>query len=309
MVIWSHKLMTSLSKLVFFGNERLVSGLKSTDAPILRGLIERGYDIVAVVSSYSQGTSRNTRHLEVAEIAKEHNIPLLLPERPGDIEEELKALYADAAILAAYGRIVPQRIINVFSSIGIINVHPSLLPRHRGPTPIETTITAGDDEAGVSIMQLSAGMDEGPVYGQVRLSLAGTESKFDLYDKLSHAGATLLFDLLPDILSGALKPKPQKNTGVSYTTLLTKNDGKLDPLTDDAYACERKIRAYLSYPKTMLRINNNDVLVTSAKIAMTKSPDELVIECANNTLLQIDELVAPSGKKMSGAAYLRGYPT
>jgi len=299
--------MTSSSKLVFFGNERLVSGLKSTDAPVLTGLIERGYDIVAVVSSYSEGTSRNARQLEVAAIANAHNIPLLLPARPGDIEEELKALHADAAVLAAYGRIVPQRIINVFAPIGIINIHPSLLPRHRGPTPIETTITAGDNEAGVSIMQLSAGMDEGPVYGQVSLPLTGNETKFDLYDKLSHAGASLLFDLLPDILSGALKPKPQENDGVSYTTLLTKEHGKLNPLTDDAYACERKVRAYLGYPKTTLSINNNDVLVTSAKVVTTKSPDELVIDCANNTYLRVDELIAPSGKKMSGAAYLRGY--
>jgi len=299
--------MTSSSKLVFFGNERLVSGLKSTDAPVLRGLIERGYDIVAIVSNYSEGTSRNSRQLEVADLAKEHGIPLFLPARPGDIEEELKALNADGAILAAYGRIVPQRIINVFSPVGIINIHPSLLPRHRGPTPIETTILAGDTEAGVSIMQLSAGMDEGPVYGQVRLPLTGTETKFELYDKLSHAGATLLFDLLPDILSGALKPKPQESGGVSYTTLLMKEHGKLDPLTDDAYACERKVRAYLGYPKTSIRIKNNDVLVTSAKVVTTKSPGELVIECVDNTYLQIDELVAPSGKKMSGGAYLRGY--
>lgn len=299
--------MTSSSKLVFFGNERLVSGLKSTDAPVLRGLIERGYNIVAIVSSYSEGSSRSARKLEVAEIAKEHGIPLLLPTRPGDIEDDLKKMDADAAILVAYGRIIPQRIINVFSPIGIVNIHPSLLPRHRGPTPIETTIVAGDTTAGVSIIQLTASMDEGPIYGQVTIPLVGNETKFDLYDTLSHHGANLLFDLLPDILSGTLKPKPQKNNGVSYTTLLTKEDGKLNPLTDDAYACERKVRAYLGYPKTSVRIKNNDVLVTSAKVVKTKSPGELVIDCANNTYLQVDELIAPSGKKMSGAAYLRGY--
>lgn len=299
--------MTMSSKLVFFGNERLVSGLKSTDAPVLRGLIERGYDIVAVVSSYNEGTSRNSRTLEVAEIAKAHNIPLLLPTRPGDIEDDLKEMGADAAILAAYGRIIPQRIINVFSPIGIINIHPSLLPRHRGPTPIETTIVAGDTTAGVSIMQLTAGMDEGPVYGQASIPLVGNETKFDLYDTLSHRGATLLFDLLPDILSGALKPKVQETAGVSYTTLLTKEDGKLDPLTDDAYACERKVRAYLGFPKTVLRVQNNDVIVTAAITTNEKSPGELVIECADNTLLRVVELIAPSGKKMSGSAYLRGY--
>lgn len=299
--------MRTSSTLVFFGNERLVSGLKSTDAPVLTGLIERGYTIAAVVSSYSEGTSRNSRNLEVADIAKAHNIRLLLPSRPGDIENELRALNADAAILAAYGQIIPQRIINVFSPIGIINIHPSLLPRHRGPTPIETTISAGDTTAGVSIMQLTAGMDEGPVYGQVSVPLAGTETKFDLYDTLSVSGANLLFELLPGILSGQLIPKPQVNNDVSYTSMLTKADGKINTLTDDAYACERKIRAYLGFPKSSLTINSIDVLVTSASIAKTKQPGELVVECADNTLLQIDELIAPSGKKMSGQAYLRGY--
>lgn len=299
--------MKTSSTLVFFGNERLVSGLKSTDAPVLTGLIERGYTIAAVVSSYSEGTSRNSRSLEVADIAKAHNIPLLLPSRPGDIEDELRELKADAAILAAYGRIIPQRIINVFSPIGIINIHPSLLPRHRGPTPIETTISAGDTTAGVSIMQLSAGMDEGPVYGQVSIPLTGNETKFDLHATLSASGADLLFDLLPGILSGQLAPKPQENIDVTYTSLLTKADGKINTLTDDAYACERKVRAYLGFPKTSLTVNNIDVLITSASVTKIKQPGELVVECADNTLLQIDALIAPSGKKMSGQAYLRGY--
>lgn len=299
--------MTQLSKLVFFGNERLVSGLKSTDAPILRGLIERGYDIVAIVSSYNEGTSRSSRGLEVADIAKAHDIPLLLPARPSDIEDDLREMNADAAVLVAYGRIIPQRIINIFGPIGIINIHPSLLPRWRGPTPIETTIVAGDEVAGVSIMQLTAGMDEGPVYGQVSVTLRGSETKFDLYDALSHKGTELLFELLPNILSGQLKPKQQETNGVTYTTLLNKEDGKLDPLTDDAYACERKVRAYLGFPKTTLRVQNNDVIVTSATLTNANTPGELVIECAGSTYLQVNELVAPSGKKMSGSAYLRGY--
>ena len=127
--------MTTSKRVVFFGNERLVSGLKHTDTPILRGLIERGYEIVAIVASHSDARSRTARTLEVAEVAKEHDIPLLLPAKPGDIETELRELHADVAILAAYGRIIPQRIIDVFTPTGIVNIHPSLLPRHRGSTP------------------------------------------------------------------------------------------------------------------------------------------------------------------------------
>ena len=264
-------------RLVFFGNERLVSGLARSQTPILQGLIECGYDIAAVVVNHTDARSRNARTLEVADIAAAHGIPVISPDRPGDIEQQLRNLQADAAILAAYGRIIPQRIIDVFAPIGIINIHPSLLPRHRGSTPIESTILQGDSEAGVSIMQLSAGMDEGPVYGQVSLTLRGDETKFELHDELAVHGAELLFELLPGILDGTVTAKPQGNNGVSYTTMIQKQDGIVDPSTETADEVVRKIRAYLGFPKTRLHYKNADVILTAA-----------------------------NGKSMSGAAYLRG---
>lgn len=299
--------MKKLSRLVFFGNERLVSGLEHTNAPILRALIDAGYEVAAIVSHHSEATSRKPRPLEVAEVAKEYNIPLLLPERPSDIEDELRALEADAAILVAYGKIIPERIINVFNPIGIINIHPSLLPRHRGPTPIETTILDGDDEAGVSVMKLTAGMDEGPIYAQQPLPLHGNESKQELYEALSRIGLKLLLTALPDILSGTLQPDPQQNNDATYTSLLTKQDGIMNPATDDAYALERKVRAYAHFPKSRLSFKNNDVIITSTRVVETHDPTKLIVSCANNTLLEIVELIGPSGRTMSGEAYLRGY--
>lgn len=299
--------MKKSSKLVFFGNERLVSGLVRTDAHVLRGLIAAGYDIKAVVSSHTDARSRKARPLEVAAIATAHNIPLLLPEKPGDIEAELRTFGADAAVLVAYGRIIPQRVINVFAPRGIINLHPSLLPRWRGPTPIEATILAGDLEAGVSIMRLTAGMDEGPVYAQFRLRLRGDESKQELYDQLARAGADLLLDTLPSILSGELSPTPQKNEGVTYTSLLSKSDGKINQLTDTADVIARKVRAYQNFPKPKLTINDSDVIITIAKVVASNDASKFVIPCAENTWLEVVELIAPSGRTMSGEAYLRGY--
>ena len=299
--------MTKSSKLVFFGNERLVSGLEHTDAPILRGLITAGYEIVAIVSHHTEATSRKARPLEVAAIAEEHGIPLLLPDRPGDIEQELRNFQADAALLVAYGKIIPQRIINVFDPIGIVNIHPSLLPRYRGSTPIETTILNGDSEAGVSIMKLTAGMDEGPVFVQQSLALRGDESKQELYESLSRIGKEQLLTILPRIISGELQPMPQQNTDVSYTSMLSKQDGKIDPTTDDAYVIERKVRAYRHFPKSRLTIKNNDVIITSSKVVDKRDDTKLIIACANNTLLEVSELVGPSGKTMSGDAFIRGY--
>ena len=298
--------MTPSKRVVFFGNERLVSGLKHSDTPVLKGLIAHEYDIVAIVASHTNATSRNARALEVSEIARQHNIPLLLPNKPGDIEQELRDLNADFAILSAYGRIIPQRVIDVFGDIGIINIHPSLLPKYRGSTPIESAILSGDDIAGVSIMQLTAGMDEGPVYAQRSIELRGDETKFELYDQLSTLGANLLLEMLPSIISGKSTPNPQRSDDASYTTMITKSSGIVDPLTDNATIIERKVRAYLGFPKSTYRYRDNDVIITSSKVIESPLENELCIPCVQNSTLLVESLIAPSGKSMSGSAYLRG---
>lgn len=298
--------MTTSKRVVFFGNERLVSGLKHSSTPVLLGLIERDYDVACVVVNNSDAVSRTARTLEVADIAKARSIPVLSPDRPSNIIDQLASYNADFAILAAYGRIIPQRVIDVFSPIGIINIHPSLLPRHRGPTPIETTITSGDTQAGVSIMQLTAGMDEGPTYGQLTYDIHGDEDKFVLCERLSTMGAELLFELLPGIIDGSVNAKPQQNSGVTYTTLISKQDGIVDPTTETATEISRKVRAHLGYPKSRLHYKNADVIITSAKPTDTVAEGELCIPCADNSTLLVDTLIAPNGKSMSGAAYLRG---
>ncbi|MGE5312696.1 MAG: methionyl-tRNA formyltransferase [Acidobacteriota bacterium] len=298
--------MPTSKRLVFFGNERLVSGLKHCDTPVLTGLIDRGYDIAAVVVNHTDTVSRNARELEVKAVAEAHGIPVLSPHKPTDIVNELAQLGADAAVLSAYGRILPERIINVFKPVGIVNIHPSLLPRHRGPTPIETTILSGDTEAGVSIMQLSPGMDDGPLYGQFRVAVAPRATKFELYEQLSTAGAELLFSLLPNILNGTLQPTPQENNDVSFTSLISKQHAYMSPLTEDATTIERKVRAYLSFPKTKLTYQNNVVIVTSATVVESPEKSSLCIACAHNTWLRIDELIAPSGRRMTSQAFLNG---
>ena len=298
--------MTNSSKpLLFFGNERLVSGLKSTDAPVLTALIEHGYNIVGVVSHHSDGKSRNNRELEVAQVAREHDIPVFLPNRPSEIRDELIGLGAEAAILVAYGRIIPQSIIDIFPK-GIINIHPSLLPRYRGPTPIESAVANGDKQTGVSIMQLTAGMDEGPVYAQAAVPLLGTETKFDLYDTLAAASVTLLLGNLPAILDGSLQPDPQDDTKATYCQLLSKTDSQLDPDAITASEAECQVRAHLGFPKTKLTIAGHDIIITKAHVS-SESKTPLDIICRDGAYLSIDELIAPSGRIMNGEAFLRGY--
>ena len=295
------------SKIVFFGNERLVSGLPATDTPILRSLIENGYNIVAVVSHHSDGQSRSNRALEVGDIAKQHNIPVLLPESPDDIIDQIKAMNADAAVLVAYGRIISQNVIDIFPK-GIINIHPSLLPKYRGPTPIESAIANGDNETGVSIMKLTAGLDEGPVYTQQIVSLNGHETKFDLYEKQASVSTTLLLEILPQILDGSLHPKPQDNDQATYSKSLSKEDGQLDTAKLSADQAERLVRAYLGFPKTKINIMGHNIIIIKAHTS-TQAKTPLDLLCSDGAYLSIDELIAPSGRQMDAKAFLNGYAT
>jgi methionyl-tRNA formyltransferase len=308
-----------MTKVVYFGNERLVSGLDHTEAPVLRGLIERGYDVVAVVSHHSESKSRNQRELEVAEIAKAHDIPLFLPNKPSEIIDELRALEADVAVLAAYGRIIGQAIIDIFP-LGIVNIHPSLLPKYRGPTPIESPILNGDSETGVSIMQLTAGMDEGPVYAQRSFPLEGSEQKFDLYQKASTVGAELFFEVFPKIIDGSLTPTPQDDSQATYCKLIQKSDGIID-WGKPADQIEREVRAYQGWPQSRATLGNIDVVVTNVtavwhdhdlkpgelKIPAEKNAQVIIVGAADDSDVQI-HTIKPQGKKeMPVQAFLAGY--
>lgn len=297
--------------VVFFGNERLATGVK-TDAPVLRGLIKAGYKVAAVVSSYERGTSRTARDLEVEHITKEHDIPLLLPDRPKDILDNLASYKADIGVLVAYGRIVPESVISLFPH-GIINIHPSLLPRHRGPTPIESVILAGDKKTGVSIMSLAKEMDAGPVYGQSEVELTGTESKQELADRLLEIGKAMLLELLPGVFSGEVVSIPQDGSRATYDGLISKEDGIID-WTKPAELIEREIRAFMEWPKSRTMIAGKDIVITQASViqktgrtgVIEASDRRLFAYCGKDTL--VIEKLKPAGKnEMTAQAFLAGY--
>jgi len=292
------------ASIVFFGNERLVSGLKQANTPVLDGLIKNGYKIAAIVSHQSPSRSRNNRPLEVEIIAKKFNIPLLLPEDPVQIIDSLKELNADTAVVCAYGKLIPQEIIDLFP-LGVINIHPSLLPKYRGPTPIESAILDGEKETGVSLIRLTEKMDAGPIFDQLKIDLSGDETKFDIYEKLSGLGAKILLENLPAILDGSLKPKPQDDKNATYSKMLNKNDSLLNPKNTTATQAERIIRAYLGFPKTKTNLSGRDVIITKAHIETEpKSPLDIVFK--DNGILHVDELIAPSGRLISGQEFLNG---
>jgi methionyl-tRNA formyltransferase len=304
-------------RIVFFGNERLVSGLESTDAPILSGLIESGYTIVAVVSHHSESKSRNQRPLEVATIAEKHNIPLYLPDKPSEITFELSELKPDIAVLVAYGRIINQTVIDIFPD-GIINIHPSLLPQYRGPTPIESVILNGDSKTGVSIMKLSAGMDDGPVYAQRPIEGVGDNDKNSLYKKVSATSTDLFFDIFPQILNGTLQPTNQLDEEATYSKLIQKSDGVVDWMKPAAQL-EREVRAYTGWPQSRAKLGSIDTIITKAHVVpisdgepghITITDENGMVNLMVNTTegyLCIDEIKPLGKKEMPISAFLSGY--
>ncbi len=295
--------MSKPSKLVFFGNERLATGV-STDAPALRSLVKAGYDVKAVVASHNEGVSRSRRGLEIVEVAHAYHIPVLIPEKLEDISGDLAKYQAEAGVLVAFGKIIPQPIIDVFPK-GIINIHPSLLPAYRGPTPVETAILEGVGQAGVSLMSLTAKMDAGPVYIQESVELDGNETKPELARKLLNLGTKLLIENLSYILDGTLEPIPQENARATYTRRLTKADGVID-FQEPAEIIERKVRAFVGFPKTSAKVFEQEIIITKARLAEAEHDGELVVK-AHPGWLEIQELTGPSGRSMSGADFIRGY--
>lgn len=304
--------MTKTSKtILFFGNERIATGV-TTSAPTLRRLVEAGYDIKAVVSNYERGQSRKARNLEIAEVAAEFDIPVLLPNKPADIIHDLASYGAQAAVLVAYGRIVPQSVIDIFPK-GIINIHPSLLPLHRGPTPIESVMLAGDGQTGVSIMQLVKAMDAGPVYAQKKVHLTGREKKQHLADKLLSMGGDLLLEHLPAILDGSLVPTPQNESEATYDKLIAKQDGIID-WSQTAEQIERQIRSYAYWPGSHTVLAGKDVIITSAEISDVQGSSgsiavhdkELLVHCGKDSL-RIKTLKPHNKQEMPVEAFLAGY--
>lgn len=288
--------MSKSRSLIFFGNERLGTGI-STSAPTLQSLIKTGYDVQGLVVSNKSPNSRSKRPLEVQEVAKKYKIPVIT-------DLKLNNFSAQFGVLVAYGRIIPQSIIDKFPD-GIINIHPSLLPKFRGPTPVESAILSGVPETGVSLMKLVAKMDAGPVFSQQKVTLNGHETKADLAKKLNQIGAELLTKHLPDILSGSLEAKPQNEGQAIYTALIDKSLSKID-LSLPAEILERQVRAYAGWPRSTTKIHDQEVIVTKSRVVQSENDGKLVLE-ANPGYLEIEELIAPSGRKMSGADFLRGY--
>lgn len=286
--------------IIFFGTEDF-------SAISLQKLIDDGFNIVGIITKpdSKKGRGQKLHAPEVKKTGEKYEIPVLQPQKMNEIIEFVKSFDSPAGVLVSFGRIIPQNIIDLFTP-GIINVHPSLLPKYRGPSPIESAILNGESKTGVSIMQLSAKMDAGPVYVQEEISLSQIETATDLYETSGKIGARLLSSHLSGILNEIITPKPQKESEAIYCQLLSKTDSILNPETTSAEQAERQVRAYEIFPKTKIKINESLCIINKAEVVSVKS-NQLDIKFKGEKYLKIKKLTAPNGKQMSADSFINGY--
>jgi methionyl-tRNA formyltransferase len=223
---------------------------------------------------------------------------------------EILSLEPELIVLADYGRLVPARLLEV--PLGALNLHPSLLPRHRGATPIAATILAGDEETGVTLMEMDEGLDTGPIVAQSRVALSGRETAPELEGTLSREAEQLLGRSLGPWVRSELPAIPQPADGATLTRPLTRGDGLLDPHRPAA-ALERQVRAYQPWPGSYLDTPAGRLIVLAASVAAgpARSPGNLETEpdlrlATSDGWLVLDEVKPAGGRPMSGESFVRG---
>lgn len=236
--------------------------------PALEGLVKGGYDLAAVYTQPDRpaGRSRVPVPSPVKRAAVRLGLSIRQPRslRRAEEQERLRELAPDLLVVAAYGLILPQAVLNI-PTYGGLNVHPSLLPRHRGASPVVGALLAGDRETGVSIMLMDAGMDTGPVLTQAVVAIEPGESAQVLTERLAEVGAGLLLETIPRWTSREVEPQPQDDQKATYTRLLTKEDGVID-WSQPADAIVRRVLAYYPWPgsATFWQGKRLEVLVAEA---------------------------------------------
>lgn len=292
-------------------------GTPSFAAIPLRALAEAGHEIVAVVTQPDRpaGRAKTLQAPPVKIAAQELGVPVLQPPTLKDeaVVQQLRELRPDVGVVAAYGEILRKNVLDI-PPLGYLNIHPSLLPLYRGPTPVAAALLAGDEITGVSIIRLVRAMDAGPIVAQATIALDRNAHTGPLTDELFTIGAQLLTGVLPLYASGEIQPQPQDESQATYCKLLRKEDGRVD-WAMPALVIERAIRAYDPWPGAFTTWQGQMLKLGAARVdAEWSGPEEpgTVLDgqalrvATGSGALEILEL-QPAGKRMmSSAEWLRG---
>jgi len=303
-------------RVVFFGTPQF-------SADILSALIaDQEFIVVGVVCQSDEplGRKKILTAPPTKQLALAHNIPVFQPTtlRDETFLAQIDALNADVAVIVAYGRILPKILLDRIPK-GFVNIHPSLLPKYRGPSPMQAAIAAGDDVTGVSIMTIDEGMDTGPLLAQEPIRLALNETTASLTQKVVEVAAPLLIKCLKGYVLESISPVAQNSEGASICKMLSREDGRIT-WTEPATVIERKIRAYTPWPGvwTVWTLNEVETVVKilsgapAPEIAPSAAPGPYTVSgrlfcMADDVPFEIFTLQLAGGKPMSAADYIRGY--
>jgi methionyl-tRNA formyltransferase len=266
-------------KIAFFGTPNFTTAF-------LEKLTEAGFKPSLIITNPDRPSGRGMtlQSPEPKIWGKGHNVKVLQPEKlDEDFIKELEKESWDLFVVIAYGKIIPETVIDL-PKYGTINVHYSLLPKYRGATPVESAILNGDKTTGVAIQQMRYKLDTGPVLMQKEISIAGDDTTPILRDRLNTEALVLIPEVIQKIFNGTIEPREQSEEGVSHCRKISKEDGELN-LEDDGITNDRKYRAYYGSPGTYFFMDGKRIKITKAHLE-------------NNKFI-IDEVIPENGKRTS----------
>lgn len=280
----------------------------------LRALVKAGHDVIAVYSQPPKpvGRGHTLQKSPVHLAAEELGIEVRTPKTLRDESEQRKfaELHLDAAVVAGYGLLLPQPILDA-PKLGCINIHVSLLPRWRGAAPVQRAMIAGDKETGTTIIKMAAGMDSGPIFFQERIPMPLKVTGGELYHSLFDMGGRLAVETLTGLADGTLKPTPQNEGDVTLAPKLTREDGRID-WTKSAVEIERQIRGLQPWPGCFFTLGEEPIKVMTAEIidakgtAGTLLDDQFTVACGQQAL-RLTSIQRAGKKPTDGASFLRGH--
>ncbi len=281
--------------------------------PALSALISGPHEVVAVYSQppKPKGRGHQLQPSPVHALAERHHIPVFTPKTLRDPveQEKFSALNLDLAVVAAYGLILPQVVLDA-PRAGCVNLHGSLLPRWRGAAPIQRAILAGDAETGICLMKMEAGLDTGPVYARAALPITAQTTSSELHDDMAKLAARLLMQHLDAIAEGQLPALPQSDAGVTYAQKVEKSEARLD-WRRPAIELERKVRAFTPWPGAEFELAGEVLKVIAAEVVPQSGvvgvllDDQFTIACGEGAL-RLTLVQRPGRTPVDGAACLRG---
>ncbi|MEQ1661634.1 MAG: methionyl-tRNA formyltransferase [Thiobacillus sp.] len=292
----------------------IFAGTPPFAAAALNALADAGHDIPLVLTQPDRPAGRGMKLTPsaVKQAALARGLPVVQPVslKTPDAQAKLAAVHADVMVVAAYGLLLPQAVLDL-PARGCLNIHASLLPRWRGAAPIQRAILAGDRDTGITIMQMDAGLDTGAMLLKKSLPITTDATAATLHDQLAALGATAIVEALATLDS--LRPEPQDATHVTYAAKLTKDEARLNWQLDAA-ALARAVRAYNPAPGAWTLLDGAPLKIWAATAVpasgqpgeVLPGDDSLLIACGHGSGLRVTELQAAGGKRMAAAAFLAG---